>query len=460
MRTGRDQKSRSKSGYHYNLHTRAVLLCAGFVTLLTALSIRLIHVQHTRHEAVMKKILTESLFKDEVRAPRGDVMDRNRRVLATTEPVINILFDWHQIPKKTSSIQELAKQWLGFSQEDLDTLTPDENEQLYFEMLASRLAPTLLREPQEILETLQNPKKEFYLQKDLPANETLRAVKLLKSDGFKGLRCEKVMKRVYTCGKLACHVLGFTFHDLQGAAGIEQYMNAFLSGTDGVRYFNRQKEFVGEDPFVPGKHVVLTLDSTFQRITEDILDRHYAALNPVSITAIFAEPYSGEILAMASRPGFLPSDGGNAAPDTRRNTAIGAVYEPGSPFKLITLGTALDRDFVGLDTVVNCHHGHLQEPGFTVIDASSGRASASVREVLTYSLNTGTFQIVQQVPLRSSLNRSRRSAWESGRGSACPPKNTASSGTPMTVGASTGGTCRGWPSVTCKTPLPCKPSAS
>ncbi|MGY8689678.1 MAG: penicillin-binding transpeptidase domain-containing protein, partial [Verrucomicrobiales bacterium] len=103
---------------------------------------------------------------------------------------------------------------------------------------------------------------------------------------------------------------------------------------------------------------------------------------------------------------FRPADGGNAEPRTRQNLAVSATYEPGSTFKIITHGAAIDQGLVGLDNRVSCHNGYYIEDGWKAAlrDASEGRESASVRDVIAFSLNTGTFMVAQQMKSASFYN--------------------------------------------------------
>ncbi len=385
--------------YHYCVNLRAVLLCSGFVMLLTALSVRLIYVQKTRHALVIEQLKEKAPIVKVVPGRRGDLLDREQQPLATVQPVSDLLIEKKQIPSE-KLIRDLAGARMGINKEVLASYDGELCQDLYFRMLSTQLARPLQRDPQELYERLNTDLKRLYIHKGLKSEEARELVATLVDEGFEGLVLEDRMERVYTSGDLACHVLGFVYGNLQGAAGAEAALNHLLESKDGARHYNWDKVLVDEDFPEHGKHVALTIDTTFQDLAERIVQRHYEKLGPQAIAAIFAEPSTGEILALVNRPGFTPAEGGNVQDKrTLWNTAISSTYEPGSTFKLVVHGAAINEGFVRLDTVVNCHNGRYTEDGWAkpLRDAARPRASASIRDVLAFSLNTGTFEVAQRL---------------------------------------------------------------
>ena len=391
----------AKPPYRYSSELRAILLCVGFVSLLTVISIRLIHVQYTLHEEVMDEMKDETFDKEVVPARRGDILDRDRRPLATTEPVSDLILDKYQLPF-VEQIHKIAKQQLGMTDEELKGYGKDASKSLYYQMLATKLVRPLKLELGKVLKDLQGRRANPEIAKGVDSQLAREIVKDLEREGFRGIRYVDSMKRAYVSDDLACHVLGYVYHGTEGAEGVEASMDGFLKGTDGARYYDLEGTLGEEVMPQHGRHVVLTLDAAFQDMAEQIVDKHFKALRAESITAIFAEPSSGEILALVNRPGFKPSDAGNSKPRSRWNRAASAVYEPGSTFKIVTLGAALDLGLVGLDSWVSCHNGYYREDGWekALEDSAAPRESASVRDVLAYSLNTGTFMVAQQMKPR------------------------------------------------------------
>ena len=387
----------AKQSYRYSIAFRAMVLCCAFVMLLTALSMRLIHVQLTLHDEVTGKVAATKPF-EVIPARRGDVLDRYNHTLATVEPISDLVIDKHQIPSP-KIIKKLAVKYGHGDAEVLADYDKQACRRLYYQMLSEQLADPLGMQTSDVLTELVSKKMNQVLAEGMDCQTARSLVTHLKEDGFAGLYYRNRMRRTYPNGSLACHVLGFVYRSLGGAAGVEHALDGLLAGKDGKRYLRGENKVGAEEPPKHGSHVVLTIDSAFQELTEDVLDQSYDELGADRVTAIFAEPHTGEILALVNRPGFDPRDGGNANKKSRWNTAIASNYEPGSTFKLVVHGAALDQGLVRLDTVVNCHNGRYKEAGWKkpLTDASKPRDSASIREVLGASLNTGTFEVAQQL---------------------------------------------------------------
>ena len=113
-----------------------------------------------------------------------------------------------------------------------------------------------------------------------------------------------------------------------------------------------------------GTSVVLTLDENIQYIAEKELaqaiqrhareGRHRDRAGSQS---------NGEILAMANWPTFNPNAPSDSQPEARMNRAVGALYEPGSVFKIVTLSAAIDQGITNPDEVVDCQMGAIYIAG-------------------------------------------------------------------------------------------------
>lgn len=394
MKTETPENGIPNTTYRYSIHWRAFILCSGFALLLTGLSARLIHVQHTMHAYYLDES-EDTLARPKVLpAQRGDLTDRNGRPLATTEPVSTLFFDRHQVPKG-EALEEFLSQHSGWSQDEIKELNSRKRTDLFHRLVANRLADPLNRDVNDLYETLLNKKNEFDIQTGIESEKAWALLEELKTESFTGFHCKNYMRRKYVSASLAAHVVGFVDANLRGQSGTELSMNHFLQGEDGELLYTVNGKLIHNKPPQHGRHVSLTIDAQFQGMAEEVMERHYQALRPEAMTAIFMEPHSGEILALVNRPGFHPADGGNAPAKAQLNVAVSSVYEPGSTFKIVTLGTALDQRLVGLDTVVNCYNGFHAE--IDLRDASRGRPNAPVRDVLAYSLNTGTYSVAQQM---------------------------------------------------------------
>jgi len=163
-------------------------------------------------------------------------------------------------------------------------------------------------------------------------------------------------KRVYPNGELAGHVLGFVNQENEGYFGVEGYYDEWLSG----------KPITISRPMIPpearaqpdppgGVNLVLTLDIDIQQMVERELEDAIESSGSESGEIIVMDPRNGEILALAAWPGLDPN---NYEPwlveedgqDPVITPAVGAMFEPGSTFKVLTMASAIDAGVVEPDT--------------------------------------------------------------------------------------------------------------
>lgn len=168
-----------------------------------------------------------------------------------------------------------------------------------------------------------------------------------------------IPQRYYPQGELACHVLGLVGVDSsdeskrRGYYGTEGYYNSYL-WENGVELQGRQ--FINTSqldamqrrylPSVSGKDLVLTIDRTVQWIAEEELETAIERYQAESGSIIIMEPKTGAILAMANWPTYDPNTYGDADQAAFSNPSVAAQYEPGSIFKIITMGAALDSGLI------------------------------------------------------------------------------------------------------------------
>lgn len=183
------------------------------------------------------------------------------------------------------------------------------------------------------------------------------------------------VRRIYPQGTLASQIIGQLNREGQGRSGLEFYFDTTFRGTDGwqTRVLNRKREvqagrkMEGRNP-IPGKDLVLTIDRNIQEIVETALKEGVEKVHGKSGSAVVVDPYTGEILAMATFPTFDPN-----APLTVsshvKNDIVSMPYEPGSTFKAVTAATAIETRSVDPETVFNGEGGvWVAGKGITIHD--------------------------------------------------------------------------------------------
>ena len=154
-------------------------------------------------------------------------------------------------------------------------------------------------------------------------------------------------ERVYPQGSLAAHVVGYTSQRF-GSTGVENTMGSTLVGEEHFETLGDAiRAYAGERP--QGNDVVLTINSKIQRAAEGVLNGQKGA-------CVVLDTATGAVLAEASAPTYDNSNvesilTGSSSEGTLVNRATQTLYAPGSTFKIVTLGAALDTNTVTPDTV-------------------------------------------------------------------------------------------------------------
>jgi cell division protein FtsI/penicillin-binding protein 2 len=162
--------------------------------------------------------------------------------------------------------------------------------------------------------------------------------------------------RIYPERSLASNVLGFVSRERKGYFGIEERFDGLLSGTSKTILVPLDPNRAEDLPKVPdGASLVLTIDREIQRAMEEIIDRAVAGSGSDSGTLVVVDPRTGEVLALATTPRMDLNEFWKYSQvfpkDTPFNRAVSQAYEPGSVFKVLSMGTGLDVGAVTPDTV-------------------------------------------------------------------------------------------------------------
>jgi len=246
-------------------------------------------------------------------------------------------------------------------------------------------------------------------------------------------------KRYYTCGPLCAHILGYIgeiskkelitkpderykYGDLIGKSGIEEYYDAFLRGKDGGKQIEvdvkgRQLRVLGEMEPIPGNNLVLTIDSKLQEIANDALGNRSGAI-------VIMNPNNGEILAMVSKPSFDPNMflGHMTSAQAKAifadksfpllNRAIQALYSPGSVFKVIVAGCALENKIIKEEDTYFCGGVYWLGNQRFICYKRQKHGKVNVIDALTHSCNIFFYQ----VGYKSGVDRISKFAREVGLG--------------------------------------------
>lgn len=212
-----------------------------------------------------------------------------------------------------------------------------------------------------------------------------------------GVYLVKESKRYYPYDTLLSHSLGFVGIDNQGLAGLELIYDQYLTGSYGaIKYYSDAKgnklelSQIYEQP-QDGINVTLTINYDIQASMERELDNVVSKYNPDGAWGIAMNPNTGEILAIASRPSFSPSNYSNySVEEINRNLPIWMTYEPGSTFKIVTLSASVNEGIVDLEHDTFFDSGSVNVDGATLhCWKHGGHGQQTYLQVVENSCNPG-----------------------------------------------------------------------
>ncbi len=330
--------------------SRLLATAAGFSVLFLAVVLKLADatiirpLQPHRPERKIAALVSEEKKDADAGAPsrRATITDRNGQILAISLPTVDLFADPRQVIDPASDAHKLKSVLPEVDEAVARARLSESTKQFVF--LARRITP----------------------QQEVAVNNL----------GIPGLDFLPGEERHYTMGRVAAHVLGGVDIDEHGVAGVEKWFDKRLTSDQSA--------------------LRLSLDVRVQAVVREELAAAMEEFKAVGAAGIVMDANTGEVLAMASLPDYETADLGHATEDQRFNRAASGAYEPGSTFKLQTVGMALDDSVIHLwdkfDTVDHIHIGR-----FTITDFEPEHHNMAVPEIIAVSSNIGASHIALAV---------------------------------------------------------------
>lgn len=228
--------------------------------------------------------------------------------------------------------------------------------------VARKLANVLGGSYETYLSRLSEERDFVWVERQIPPDA---AAELAELD-LPGIGFLKESKRVYPHAHRASQVLGLTDVDGRGIGGVEAQMDDYLTGSEAWVYYcfdsaRRRTPTPACTTVVPkdGANVVLTLDLDLQSIAEVELERAVRENEAQRGMIIMQDPWTGEILAMASWPTFDPNYPSRYSVESQKNRPVTDQFEPGSTFKMVTTCAALSTGAADLMSVYYAGRGSM-----------------------------------------------------------------------------------------------------
>jgi stage V sporulation protein D (sporulation-specific penicillin-binding protein) len=351
------------------MRRRIAYLFFGVIAAFFLLLVRLVYLQFVTGDELQLKAEQLRMREVPIAAKRGIVYDRNMNKLA-----------------------------ISVSADSIYALPPEVKASGKAEDIAKQLAPFLEMDEEKVLEKITVSRSFEWLKRKIDFE---KAQKIRELD-LPGIKIVEESQRFYPKDNIAAHVLGFSGVDNQGLEGIEVARDQDLKGVPGsilVEYDARGQELPHAvhkyNPPVDGKSLVLTIDETIQYFAERELDKAMAGPSrPKKATVIVMQPKTGEILALANRPGYDSNKYREFSSENWRNAGVSNTYEPGSTFKIITTAAALEEGVVRPED-------RFYDPGYYSVGGHrikcwrsyNPHGSQSFTEVMENSCNPGFVEV-------------------------------------------------------------------
>jgi cell division protein FtsI (penicillin-binding protein 3) len=235
----------------------------------------------------------------------------------------------------------------------------------------------------------------------------------LRSKEIPGIGFYPEERRVYPQKSVASEVVGYAGTENTGLSGLELEFDDVLAGKDGSETvirdpFGRRIDVIDSKQVRNGRDVYLTLDHSLQRQVEKILKRTRTNWAAKAATAVVMDVRTGGILALAVEPGFDANTYPNVSrwdEERLRNRVVTDTYEPGSTFKVVTVGGVLESGLVSPTTKFRLP-GEIKVGDRVIHEAvARGTQTMSVAKILSHSSNVGVITLAIQ------LQRQNLSEW-------------------------------------------------
>ena len=375
------------------------------------------YINYTSGEKYEKKVLSMQSY-DSVTIPyqRGDIVDRNGTVLATSVAVYNVILDCSVMTSETKSNGESVQKYIEPTIDALIECFPELNKGALYQYAKEK-----------------SDSKYIVLLKKLPYNQIQPFVKMQEAvdengkkvnPNIKGVWFEKEYIRSYPFNELASSVIGFVSSGNVGTIGLENYYNDTLNGINGREYgyLNSESDFektviAPED----GSTLVTTIDANIQSVVEKKIKEFNAAYTnnyrdgagSIMTAVVVMNPNNGAVLAMAEYPTFdlnNPRDVSklytedeletvtteeqmDALNQLWRNFCVSETFEPGSVQKPFTIAAGLETGKLNTNMTFECDGGARISGSFIGCVNLRGHGTETLEKSLMDSCNDALMQM-------------------------------------------------------------------
>lgn len=308
---------------------------------------RLVHLQVVQRDELVSEVERARKRVQVLSARRGEIRDSNGNLLASSRPLIEVGVDPQSVRVEDEALLPYLAQLL---------------EKPVADIVASFNRKTVVSDDGTKVRQVR-----WVRLAEAVTEETFDDVMLLD---IKGVYGNRRYRRAYPGGSLASHIIGFVNREDTAVMGVERHLDWYLRGQDGWRELERDGRG-GELPQFRGReiqprdgyHATLSIDSVVQHYIEAEMREIVQEYNPVGATIIVSDPRTGFILGLANHPTFDLNSYNKAPIASQRNIAVTDIYEPGSTFKIVAAGAALNEGLVSPSSTFDCSTATITRRG-------------------------------------------------------------------------------------------------
>ena len=320
-----------------------IYMCIFLILAIYVLS-RLVYIMIFQSEKYQAKADELHDREREIKAPRGEIVDRNGVVIATNKTVCTVSVIYSQVTDKEKVIEVLSRE-LDMSEEKI-----------------------------------RKSVEKISVREKIKSNVEKEVGDKIRNYNLDGVKVDEDYKRYYPYDTMASKVLGFTGADNQGIVGLEVEYEEYLEGTKGKILTFTDAKGVELPELAEGRvgnTLHTSLDVNIQKYAEQAANKVLEKKQAKYVSIIVMNPKNGEIYAMVNVPEFnlntpfelnYETDVSKDSDEYQkllnkmwRNQCINDTYEPGSTFKIVTATAGLETKVVDVNSVFSC-------PGFKIVE--------------------------------------------------------------------------------------------
>ena len=399
--------SEENKKYNIKLKRRVIIISIFCALVLMALVVRLFWIQFIDGSWLKEDAYKQQTINRIISPKRGTIYDSTGKTLAISAEVDTVTIN----PKKIK-----------------DKDNDEDKTKVKKEKVAKALSDIFELNYDEVLEKVNSESTTETIAKKVEQDKIAKLEEWMEENEiYSGINIDPDNKRYYPYNNLASHILGFCGTDNQGLFGIESYWDDVLKGVAGR--ITTLGDAVSEEipdtnlDYIPaenGSDITLTLNFKVQTIIEKYLkqavEENYCEYGG---NVIVMNPQTGDILGMATYPDYnlntpftpnteeLLNEWDTLSSEKRleelnnmwTSKSIGALYEPGSTFKVITAAIALEENLVETDTAGEFYCSRYETVNGQKIYCwrDTAHLSQTLRQALGNSCNPAFIQLGQRV---------------------------------------------------------------